>query len=79
MDMDQVTLLYRVRRTVMQMLKDRGYIIQADIFAQTKQKFQETFSGARESLNMLVKRRPPPEGENPLPEESQKLIVFFPD
>jgi hypothetical protein len=27
----------------------------------------------------MVEKRQPPEGEDPIPEESLKLLVFFPD
>lgn len=69
MDLDQVTLLYRVRKTVLQMLKDRGYIISEKKLTQSKQEFQESFNGSRDSLNLLVEKRAPPEGEDPIPED----------
>ena len=43
MDLDQNTILYRVRKTVLQMLKDRGYLISEKKLTQTKAEFIETF------------------------------------
>lgn len=63
MDLDQVTLLYRVRRTVLQMLKDRGYIVSEKKLNQTKAEFEQSYTGSRESLNLLVEKRPQAEGE----------------
>lgn len=77
MDMDQQTLLFRVRKTVLQMLKDRGYIVSEKKLNQTKQEFAETYNGSRESLNALVEKRAS-EDDGTLG-ESSKLIVFFPD
>jgi len=68
MDLDNVTLLYRVRKTVLQMLKDRGYIVSEKKLTQTKQEFAEQFT-TRDSLNLLVEKRPPDEGEEEISEE----------
>lgn len=75
-----MTLLYRVRKTVLQMLKDRGYIVSEKKLNQTKADFAENYTGSRETLNLLVEKRPQNEGEETTGgEETQKMIVFFPD
>ncbi len=83
MDIDDVTLLYRVRKTVHQMLKDRGYIIREDKLKESKEDFAEWFSGKakkRDALNIMVeKRRDQIEANEFAVEETQKMIVFFPD
>ena len=63
------------------MLKDRGYIVSEKKLNQTKAEFAELYSGQRETLNLLVEKRPQNEGEGgeTVPEDTQKLIVFFPD
>ena len=85
MDIDEVTLLYRVRRTVLQMLKDRGYIIKEDKLQQSKQDFATYYhdrGNKRDCLNMMVERRKDQQlaaSEFALEEENQKMVVFFPD
>ena len=76
-DLDEVTTLYRVTKTVYQMLKDRGYIISEKKFNQTKEAFTESYNKIKSSLNILVEKRPI-EGED-YQGESQKLLVFFPE
>ncbi len=44
MDLDQVTILYRVRKTVLQMLKDRGYLVSEKKLTQTREDFAKTFN-----------------------------------
>ncbi len=63
MDLDQKTLLYRVRRTVLQMLKDRGYMISEEKLNQTREDFANSYNESRDSLNMLVKKRVSSEGD----------------
>ncbi len=78
MDLDQVTVLYRVRKTVLQMLKDRGYVTSEKKLSQTKAEFTATYSGQRSSLNMLVTKRKI-EGQPPVDDGSDKILVFFLD
>lgn len=79
MDLDQTTLLYRVRRTVLQMLNDRGYIVSNNKLNQSMEEFKETFNGSRDSLNLLVSKRKQEDEAEVGNEQQQKLIVFFPD
>ena len=78
MDLDQNTILYRVRKTVLQMLKDRGYVISEKKLTQNLVEFKETYSGHRSSLNMLVNKRKL-EGQAPADDGSDKILVFFLD
>lgn len=57
MEFKETTLLYRVRKTVLQMLKDRGYVVSEKKLKETKQEFEDTFKGTRETLNMLVTKK----------------------
>jgi len=36
------------------MLRDRGYAVAQDLFDQSKESFEDSYNGQRESLNMLV-------------------------
>lgn len=75
--MDQITMLFRVRKTVLQMLKDRGYVISEKKLTQSKEDFAAGFNGQRDSLNMLVNKRA---GEATAEgEQADKLLVFFPE
>jgi DNA-directed RNA polymerase I, II, and III subunit RPABC1 len=78
MDLDQGTILYRVRKTILQMLKDRGYLTSEKKLSQTKAEFLRDFSGQRSSLNMLVTKRRL-EGQPPIDDGSDKILVFFLD
>ena len=50
---DETTILFRVRKTVFQMLRDRGYTVSDQSFHQSHDDFKTDFNGTRESLNML--------------------------
>lgn len=77
MDLDEVTILYRVRKTVFQMLKDRGYIISEKRMQQTKQEFADSYNGSRDSLNTLVTKRKTADGIED--GSDNKMFVFFHD
>ena len=80
MELDELTVIYRVRRTVLQMLKDRGYVVSEKKLNQSKKEFKETYNCSRESLNMLVnKRRTMGEEETTGAGEAEKIFVLFPD
>mmetsp|Transcript_83916 Transcript_83916/g.167497 ORF Transcript_83916/g.167497 Transcript_83916/m.167497 type:complete len:207 (-) Transcript_83916:186-806(-) len=64
--------IHRVRRTINQMLKDRGYMIdQADIDMSEEEFFEKyTSSPQRDSLTILVQKRDDP---------TDQIFVFWPD
>jgi len=77
MDLDETTVMYRVRKTVFQMLKDRGYIISERKLAQTKQEFAESYNGFRDSQNTLVSKRRAGDADGD--GSDTKMFVFFHD
>ena len=60
MNIDEPTILYKVRKTIFQMLRDRGYIVSEQTFQQTLEDFKNSYNGQRESLNMLFEKYTPP-------------------
>lgn len=73
---DDVTKLWRVRKTVYEMLQDRGYYVQKNCLCESKDVFQARYKevqdegGGREKFVILVHKLNKPE---------QQLIVFFPE
>lgn len=63
--------VYRVRRTVLQMLRDRGYMVDASDIDETEESFNEKYSSMpnRESLTLLVQKK-----DNP----TDQIFVFWP-
>lgn len=51
------------------MLKDRGYVVSEKKLNQTKEDFIANYNGSRDSLNLLVEKRPV-EGEESAAEEA---------
>ena len=56
MDIDETTILFKVRKTVFQMLRDRGFTVSDQSYLQTLDEFKSTFNSSRESLNMLFQK-----------------------
>ena len=54
--------LYRVRRTVLQILRDRGYMVASADLEMTEEQFREKFTDVpqREQLAILVQKRDDP-------------------
>ena len=63
--------LYRVRRTVLQILRDRGYMVASADLEITEEQFREKFTDVpmREQLAILVQKRDDP---------TDQLFVFWP-
>ena len=63
--------LYRVRRTVLQILRDRGYMVASADLEMTEEQFREKFTDVpqREQLAILVQKRDDP---------TDQLFVFWP-
>ncbi|KAI8465936.1 MAG: RNA polymerase [Monoraphidium minutum] len=72
--MDQTTRLYQIRRTCLEMLADRDYLVGEDDLGMTFDQFRERFgalgSVSKDQLTLLQQHRDDP---------SQKIVVFFPD
>lgn len=73
---DPVIKLWRVRKTIFEMLQDRGYLVAEKYRNETKEEFSAMFKsieqegGGRERLVILVNR----------PDDmSDKMIVYFPE
>ncbi len=68
--------LWRVRKTIFEMLTDRGYAVADKYINETKEQFEEFWreilsrGGNRNELVILVQRKSDP---------NDQLIVFFPD
>jgi len=73
---DEVTKLWRVRKTVCQMLHDRGYHVSDKQLQERKEDFEKMYKayqeegGGRERLIILVHKKNAPD---------RQLIVFFPE
>mmetsp|Transcript_72335 Transcript_72335/g.172393 ORF Transcript_72335/g.172393 Transcript_72335/m.172393 type:complete len:211 (-) Transcript_72335:171-803(-) len=75
-DKDEVTKLWRVRKTVHTMLHDRGYQVAETFLKENKEEFEAAWKqvqqegGGRERFIILVHKKTNPD---------QQLIVFFPE
>ncbi|KAG8378329.1 hypothetical protein BUALT_Bualt08G0126100 [Buddleja alternifolia] len=72
MSEDEVTRLYRIRRTVMEMLKDRGYLV-------TEEEIKMSMSTFIEKLGDNMKREDLVISRNLCNDSSDQIYVFFPD
>ena len=74
---DEIEKLWRIRKTVLQMCNDRGYIVTSEELEQTLDQFKETYSDRlsngepnRSKLIVLVSHND---------DASEEMYVFFPD
>lgn len=60
--MDNLTRLWRVRRTCLQMLNDRGYLVSEDEINTTKDQFRDRFgeNPRKDDLTILVPKQDDP-------------------
>ena len=63
MNQDEIVVLYNVRRTVFQMLRDRGYTVSDQSYNQSLEDFKRGYNNSRESLNMLF-TKPQPQNQS---------------
>ncbi|EPS63208.1 hypothetical protein M569_11577 [Genlisea aurea] len=72
MEQQQIARLYRIRKTMMEILKDRGYIVADSEIEMTKPQFDERYGEnvKREDLLILRGRCSDP---------ADRIYVFFPD
>ena len=79
---DETTILFRVRKTVFQMLRDRGYTVSDQSYSQTSDSFKNEFNGSRESLNMLFQKSDAIDQSQTSADtfaiNEQKILVFYP-
>eukprot|EP00929_Paragymnodinium_shiwhaense_P015229 TRINITY_DN123287_c0_g1_i1.p1 TRINITY_DN123287_c0_g1~~TRINITY_DN123287_c0_g1_i1.p1 ORF type:complete len:213 (+),score=66.44 TRINITY_DN123287_c0_g1_i1:77-715(+) len=73
---EEITKLWRVRKTCFQMLEDRGYQVTDKMLEETREEFESQWKivaedgGGRDRFIILVHKRN---------DREQQLIVFFPD
>ncbi|EOD16322.1 hypothetical protein EMIHUDRAFT_430670 [Emiliania huxleyi CCMP1516] len=66
---DTVYRLYRVRRTIHQMLRDRHYMIDQSDIDMSEEDFARSYTGEREGLTIQAQRRDDP---------TDQIFVFWP-
>ncbi|EFA76527.1 RNA polymerase II core subunit [Heterostelium album PN500] len=67
--MDEVTRLYQIQKTILQMLHDRGYMITPVQLDQSKDEFRRNFK-SREDMNSIHTKRE---------DAADKIFIFFPN
>lgn len=75
MDLPQDVLMFRIRKTVLQMLKDRGYAVAKKRLNQTMAEFKENYNGQRSSQNQLYVKS----DAAAMDDSQSKLLLFFHD
>ncbi|GIL87322.1 hypothetical protein VaNZ11_014941 [Volvox africanus] len=70
--MDNLTRLWRVRRTCLQMLNDRGYLVSQEEINTSKDQFRDRFgeNPRKDDLTILVPKQDDP---------TEQVFVFFPE
>eukprot|EP00887_Chlorella_sp_A99_P004833 scaffold4.g4833.t1 len=79
--MDAAARLFRVRRTCIEMLGDRGYVVPDEDRLATLEGFKERFGEEprRDDLLLLVERQARPPAERHPDDPTIQTFVFFPD
>ena len=72
------TVLYAVRKTIFQMLRDRGYKVSDKNYNETFDQFTQSYNGTRESLNKLFQLSETTK-TNTQQITDHNILVFYPD
>ncbi|KAL6958890.1 DNA-directed RNA polymerases II and IV subunit 5A [Sarracenia purpurea var. burkii] len=69
---EEITKLYRIRRTVLQMLRDRGYVVPDQEVDMTKQQFIQKVGDNVKREDLLIRK-------SMRNDSSDEIYVFFPE